>query len=213
MRRMYSEQELSVIVYQVMGQYIENGAFNQTIDNYIDAYLLKHPVDPTAITGLDIAPKDVTASGNITAPSIIENMSSEYNFVNQPVPDGYSKNFIYGGIVKNGNKITIVIFGSITRISDSPSQSYVPFARAHLPHSVMEKIIPYTISGQTIVSSSNVSLFNTYNNSVSKVCACSKIEASDQLLWSIYSLNNLAKDTTYFIRIEQTFLLSENLAI
>ena len=70
MRRMYSVKELSDIIYSVMGQYIEDGAFDETIENDILDYIAEHPIDPTAITGLDIAPKDVTATGTISGLNI-----------------------------------------------------------------------------------------------------------------------------------------------
>ena len=59
MRRMYSVQELSEIVSTVVGQKIEDGAFDEVVAGAVDDYLTEHPVDITALEGQDIAPKDI----------------------------------------------------------------------------------------------------------------------------------------------------------
>ena len=115
MRRMYSEKELSVLVYQAVGQYIEDGALDESIASAVDAYLVEHPVDITALEGQDIAPKDISATGNITAPSIIENMSG-YSMTVSDTTTNVTLTNIYSSMVKNGNKLTIVFFCKIKRM-------------------------------------------------------------------------------------------------
>ena len=74
MRRMYSEQELTKIVKEVSEAYIdeliEGGEFDQAIADYVDAYLVEHPVDITALEGQTIAPAVVNASTSMSAPTI-----------------------------------------------------------------------------------------------------------------------------------------------
>lgn len=210
MRRMYSEQELSVIVYQVMGQYIKNGAFNQTIDDYIDAYLVEHPVDPTAITGLDIAPKNVTASGNIAAPSIIENMSG-YSFT-KFTPSALAYNYNYVGIVKNGNKITLVVYLTATPNQNINIGVGLPLGTFNIPSSIGEKLFPSTIAGI-----SNVLMYK-YDNII-KVSDGSSVGAKMQVIKTsntqiqiqMQNLAQLDNSVAYNLRLEATFLLSENL--
>lgn len=200
MRRMYSEQELSVIVYQVMGQYIENGAFNQTINDYIDAYLVEHPIDPTAITGLDIAPKNVTASGNITAPSIIENMSG-YSF-NKNSSITYS----YANVIKNGNKVTFAISGELTKGTENSTIALGTFT---IPESIANKIIPYNEYGDVcyvivpIVGAGYV----LYNNPT-----LIKKNTSTTISATLRFDNSIANETPYKFRFEVTFLLANSLA-
>ena len=89
MRRMYSEQELTKIIGEVFDQKIEAGAFNDSIADAVDAYLTEHPVDITALEGLDISVGSLTSTGAISAASgaISGNLSvegyveqGEYNF-------------------------------------------------------------------------------------------------------------------------------------
>ena len=70
MRRMYSEQELTRIIGEVFDQKLESGALDSSISDAVDAYLVEHPVDITALEGQTIAPAVVNATTSISAPSI-----------------------------------------------------------------------------------------------------------------------------------------------
>lgn len=207
MRRMYSEQELSVIVYQVMGQYIENGAFNQTIDNYINAYLVEHPIDPTAITGLDIAPKNVTASGNITAPSIIETMSG-YS-VQVPTKENATINLTYASAVKNGNKVTFACIGTFTRTGDLDGWN-CPICMFGIPSTIGSKLYESTISGVSGLAFMNLTLCKTFSNNMNKPLIVMK-NGNNSIYATIYSLSDTELNTPYLFRFEVTFLLSDSL--
>ena len=78
MRRMYSEQELTKVIEVVFEKELEDGAFDEAISDAVDAYLVEHPVDITALEGQDISPKDVSATGNITGKTISSN-EAEYS--------------------------------------------------------------------------------------------------------------------------------------
>lgn len=206
MRRMYSEQELSVIVYQVMGQYIEAGAFDQTIADYIDAYLVEHPIDPTAITGLDIAPKDVTASGNITAPSIIEDMSG-YSISNVAT----DITLVYASAVKNGNKLTLVAFGSLNS-AEKPATGFWRICNFNIPIAVGNKLTPYSQSGLNNILDKKIISLTTgvgVTNGVDASCIIQKSSAT-ALPFILYDNANIQVSTNYVFRVEATFLLSEN---
>ena len=69
MRRMYSEQELTKIVKNVLEDAIADGDLDQAISDAVDAYLVEHPVDITALEGKTIAPAVVNASTSMSAPS------------------------------------------------------------------------------------------------------------------------------------------------
>ena len=70
---MYSEQELTKIIKEVSEAYIdeliEDGIFDEDIADYVDAYLVEHPVDITALEGQTIAPAQVNATTGVSAPS------------------------------------------------------------------------------------------------------------------------------------------------
>ena len=211
MRRMYSEQELTKIIKEVFDEEVESGVFDEDIADYVDAYLAEHPVDPTAITGLDIAPKDVTASGNITAPSIIENMSG-YSFTPTASTEQFTINVVYAGICKNGNKLTYVIFASITRLA-SVTGDNISLGKFNIPASVGAKLYPYTISGISNVLMNRLenlaSGYKDYEEVPSLVFKISGVQIGANL----YDVNaKLTQDTEYIVRQEVTFLLGENLA-
>ena len=63
---MYSEQELTKIIKEVSEAYIdeliEGGEFDQAIADYVDAYLVEHPVDITALEGQTINPARINVA-------------------------------------------------------------------------------------------------------------------------------------------------------
>lgn len=70
MRRMYSEQELTRIIGEVFDQKLESGALDSSISDAVDAYLVEHPVDITALEGQTIAPATVNATTKLSAPTL-----------------------------------------------------------------------------------------------------------------------------------------------
>ena len=65
MRRMYSEKELTTIINQVVGEYIEADALDESIADAVDDYLTEHPVDITALEGQDISLATLTSTGDV----------------------------------------------------------------------------------------------------------------------------------------------------
>lgn len=205
MRRMYSVQELSKIVHDVMGEYIEDGAFDDAIEEYVDAYLEEHPVDPTAITGLDIAPKDVTASGNITAPSIIENMSGysaqkkNQELANQVIS--------YCGAVKNGNKLTLALASEIT-----PTSTFISYGGAEilewlLPAGILAKLYPFYGSSNYLAFIKGVAVDESNN----RIDVTYRISKNPGGVIVVVLSSGLTAETKYYLRCEVTFLLSDSL--
>ena len=203
MRRMYSEQELTNVIKAVFEQELEDGALDDKVADAVDDYLEEHPVDPTAITGLDIAPKDVTASGNITGDSIIENMSG-YAFA-MPTTSNVTYDIQYAGVVKNGNKVTFVIAGSIIRTGDAGLISVGVFG---IPSAVGSKLYP---TKSNWLSMKSIYLANDYADGVSKPYLAVK-NSDTSISFNIYGTNALVENREYFFRVEETFLLSDSLA-
>lgn len=209
MRRMYSVEELSTIVAQVINAKLEAGEFDEAIYDQIVAYVTEHPIDPTAITGLDIAPKDVTASGNITAPSIIENMSG-YSMTAETIGD-CTKEEVYGGIVKNGNKLTIAYAFNLTRTAVLASSNNIA-CQITIPESIGQKL--YVTIGSLTLARDSVFANSTTNESNDKTIIFSIFKISDtslRIMLPTSSLNTLVVNDKYYIRVEATFLLSDNL--
>ena len=210
MRRMYSEQELTKIIKEVSEAYIdeliEDGEFDQKIEDYVDAYLVEHPWDATAITGHDISPKDVSASGNITAPSIIETMSG-YSFT--PITKtNITITPLYASAVKNGNKLTLVLFTKLTRTGEV-ANGYANLGQFTIPTAVMNKLVPYTLEGNDVLASYTI---YAYKGNTSKQALDQQIlkYSSNTVAMLTFGVNNLVQDNEYFCRCEVTFLLSSN---
>ena len=208
MRRMYSEQELTKIIKEVSESYIdeliEDGVFDTKISDYVDAYLVEHPVDITALEGQTIAPENVYATGNITAESIIENMSG-YSIT--PYYDA-QLNPIYYSVSKTGNKLTFVFFGTITR--DATKPSYLSLVSMIVPNEVKNKLYTYTLGSNThIISANSVTIFADMDTTKNIRFVFEKW--TNNLDVVLRGLDTLTDGAKYFFRIEQTFLLSNNL--
>lgn len=204
---MYSEQELTTIIKAVFDQEVESGVFDEDIADYVDAYLVEHPVDPTAITGLDIAPKDVTASGNITAPSIIENMSG-YSLNSTYAPPS-NIDLIYVGCVKNGNKITFSIFGEFTYTNSTLRY----LCGINIPSAIGSQLYPATIIGNNkLLDVRKIELVGKSTSEYEDIIVRTLKESNTILIFYIDpSQKVLDTEKTWVFRYEVTFLLSENL--
>ena len=143
-------------------------------------------------------------TGAITAPSIIENMSgytaSKYNVSSYAI-----HTLKYAGIVKNGNKITFVGVGEITRTATAGN---IPLVAFGIPASIGTKLYP--------INSSWLALYKLYlgvdlTNGI-QIPAIMIKNSDDSLRFDLYDTNTLTANQKYYYRFECTFLLSENLA-
>ena len=206
---MYSVQELSEIVSAVVGQKIEDGSFDEVIAGAVDDYLTKHPVDITALEGLDISVGSLDADGLVTGEEIIEKMSG-YSFTL-----GDNANFtwekIYAGAVKNGNKLTLVLAINVTKTAAYTSSTVT--GSFTLPASVIAKLIPTTIGGYTALALSKVQCVDNTNTIVEVKHLVLKDADNNQVNFLLYGsdISNLVQNTKYYIRYELTLLLSDSL--
>ena len=229
---MYSEQELTKIIGEVFDQKIEAGAFNESIADAVDAYLAEHPIDITALEGLDISVGSLTSTGaisgaslaisgnasvggnlpvtgNITAASIIENMSG-YSFI-PATKENVTATQIYSGVVKNGNKLTYVLFLQLKR-TGTVANGFFNAGDFVLPATVMSGLYPYTLTGlSNVLCDKIVDAFSAVN-AAPKQLYLMVSKQSGYVSNILYGMGNLDVDTDYMVRIEVTFLLSDNLA-
>ena len=157
-----------------------------------------------AIAGQNIAPANVAATGNITANSIIENMSG-YSAANISTGDGVDCNItpIFLGVCKNGNKITFVYYFTYERIGAKGLQG---IAQINIPNEVGEKLYP---DGNGVLSYASVYGAITSSTGAHTPMYLDKI--SNGSVYIRMSDNGLENGKTYKIRYEATFLLSDNL--
>ena len=147
---------------------------------------------------------NVNISGNLTADSIIENMTGYSMELATVSADKGTITGIYGGIVKNGNKLTIVIAYKFTKAVGATGTIYT--GKITVPLAIGNKIFPYS---STIVSSNFVSAFASLFNNVSILSYF--VKNGSTVLNSSIDLSDLVEGTEYYIRQEITLLLSENL--
>ena len=146
-------------------------------------------------------------TGAITAPSIIENMSG-YSFTKRNDEQDWTP--IYVGIVKNGNKLTIVIFGSFTYDSGT---SYANIANIIVPASVAAKLYPFTVGGSTrVLANKKIECLDTDSLGALTDITMLTQKYDDLITFQLRDMTSLTANKTYLFRIEQTFLLSDNLA-
>ena len=204
MRRMYSEQELTNVIKAVFEQELADGALDENVANAVDAYLVENPVDITALEGQDVELASLDATGLITGGEIVEKMSG-YSF--DRIGSGLTNwTPIYVSAVKNGNKITFVIFGTYN--AESPTAQSLGYF--NIPSSVADKLYPYPLGIDTRVL--DTKLTNFYSGLTSFKNAVVEFDKHSTLPQIGISLRpiDLVAETTYYFRVEATFLLSDN---
>ena len=156
---------------------------------------------------------------NITGNSIIENMEG-YGFLVQQtgIPTNLNVNIVYAGAVKNGNKLTLVLFGKLTR-TGTLSSSYIDFGLAFIvpKDSVGNKIYPYSVGSlEAICDNKIIPFFSGYSTYTNRPILMQKQDLGGtniSRLWlNIYALDTLTENTETNFRYEATFLLSDNMA-
>lgn len=152
---------------------------------------------------------DLNVAGKLTGNEIIENMSG-YSYV-AGSQTGLSQNTIYAGVCKNGNKLTFVLFKSLTR-TDTIDGGFAWFGDFYIPDDINAKLYPYTIAGlDNILDYRIYNVFPTAGGDAKSIgMYCSK--STGRIGFTGINMNELTLNTQYVLRIEMTFLLSDNLA-
>jgi len=148
---------------------------------------------------------NVNIAGNFTANSIIENMAG-YNFTEITVSNA-EINPIYAGVVKNGNKLTLVYAFEFKKTDTMAG--YNQLAQFGIPSAVGAKLFPITSSLLDRKRAYCVGLDGATDTDVQVYL--SKF-SNTVLTLNSTDLNSLTTGNKYYIRYEVTFLLSENLA-
>lgn len=154
---------------------------------------------------------NMNVTGNLTGDSIIENMTG-YTYFKYPKAN-FNVTSIYAGIVKNGNKLTFVDFFKVER-TGSVDGNFVSVGHFGIPNDVGQNLYPYTIAGETnTLDYRKLDAYKVSNaSSVSINCYVQKNTNTD-IVSVLVGVNSLDVNEEYVIRIERTFLLSENLAL
>lgn len=177
------------------------------IDSLLSAKADSSYVSAQLALKANLAGADFT--GSITAPSIIENMTG-YSF-SLMSPADLTENITYAGVVKNGNKITFAISGTIniTNVANV-SENLAYFT---IPTSIANKLYPVSITGLgAVLDEKRVSFIDIANNSIIDKNVYLFKNNYGSLFVSLLGTGSMTAGHDYFFRYEVTFLLSDNLA-
>lgn len=216
----------------VNGAYIQNGHLYLTLTNgtNLDAGNVK-PVSNFAInnnqhlivnyadgTSQDLGAifqGNVNISGTlnataITGDSIIETMPSAYYFVKPADEANFNVEFLYAGAVKNGNKLTVVLALNLTLLGTAqPYSKYL--GQLHCPQAVMDKLVPTSIGGNDYLALTPTKAMQDGANGVDGIARYRKDAVNNYILFHYYFDSNFTPNVTRYVRLEQTFLLANNL--
>ena len=216
----------------VQSAYIQNGHLYLTLTNgtNLDAGNIK-PVSNFAIdnsqhlivnyqdgTSQDLGAifqGNVNISGTldarkVTGDEIIEKMTG-YSFT-QTGFAGATITPVYVGASKTGNKLTLVYFAKISLNEASETEIYGKAGYFTIPATIGEKLYPSKIgsSNQNALANGYIEVFRQYEASKSLPYICTKTSNTQIDLW-LYRVDRLDPTYDYNVRLEFTFLLSDNL--
>ena len=197
MRRMFSEKQIK--------EMISAGAQSE-IASALEGDI---EVDGDLNVGGDLEVTGDIAGAEITGDSIIENMSG-YSYELGSAIAGATQEVIYASVVKNGNKITFVVFQDITITADTAS-NYVRIGTFTIPSSVGANLYPNNIGGSNILEAKMTSLFATGSDTATSLRSNFLKNSDTSVSGYLYGINSITKNTRFSFRYEVTFLLSENM--
>lgn len=203
MRRMYSETELTKIIKSVLDAEIAAGDLDDNIAAAVDDYLTENPVDITALEGQDISVASVDADSLITGGEIIEKMSG-YSFNSSSVPTGITKEIVYCGACKNGNKLSLVLAVNITRTGDVDGNT-LTMGSITIPDAVLANLYPTSIGGGNYLDLQVVQAWAGENTKTAVNAYSTKGVHSVAIYCN--SINDVPLNTKSYIRYEVTFML------
>ena len=154
---------------------------------------------------------NVNVDGNFTANSIIENMSG-YSITKGTPPNNVTYNFLYGGIVKNGNKLTCACALMVNSTSDISGLTSMQICDFIVPTNIASKLFAIDIGTTTncLGTSSSVSFYQGSLSFKNSKMVYLKRDATHRRC-ICYPTEALEANTNYLLRFEITFLLSDNM--
>lgn len=151
---------------------------------------------------------NVNVAGDFTANSIIENMTG-YTFTPATFEtEKVSVEDLYANVVKTGNKITFVIACFVTKIS---STLYMQFGKFTIPMAVANQLQSYRLGNNEVIASPTISI--KYGSAdVPGTAVPVWFQKGYNEIFVATNLTSIETSKKYYIRVEQTFLLGNNMA-
>ena len=162
----------------------------------------------------DITTETGTIDGHlVTGDEIVEKMSG-YSFVKSTSDSDITfNNYVYAGVVKNGNKVTYALGLNITRLQDLTNYGENKKVGIFVnPVATANKLYPAYNDvwfGAVMATISCLAVDTSSNSKNIKIIVAKN--ATNLELYAL-SLNELDLNKQYYLRFEITFLLSDNLA-
>lgn len=144
---------------------------------------------------------------SIKGDEIIENMEGYSFSIDEST--GTTKDVLFAGVVKTGNKITFVISIDITKTSASTDMNPL-IGKFTIPEEIYNKLIPSRVGLYDFLDNRVLQAFSSNTSSVNSTAYVDK--SPSNVLTFVGGITNFVNDTKYHLRYECTFLLSENLA-
>ena len=144
---------------------------------------------------------------SIKGDEIIENMSGYSFSIDEST--GTTKDVLFAGVVKTGNKITFVISIDITKTSASTDMNPL-VGEFTIPEKIYNKLIPSQVGLYNFLDNRVLQAFSSNTSSVNSIAYV--VKSSSNVITFVSGITNCVNDTKYHLRYECTFLLSENLA-
>lgn len=157
---------------------------------------------------VDLKVKSVDASDKITGGEIVENMSG-YSFTSSPAIENITKEDVYAGVVKNGNKLTIVCACNFTKSATTTGNQ--DFGAFVIPTAVLNKLIPAQIGSYQYMDVRVIQGASSGWSTINMGVYCQKTTTGVRLAIDSFGLSQMVADTKYYVRYELTFLLSDSL--
>lgn len=159
--------------------------------------------------GLQIENDKVKVGGTITDAEVIEPMEG-YSFI--PVTNVKANiNYKYVGVVKNGNKITFVVFFDVTALSEITNNDNITAGYFNVPTEIGARLFPTQIANVQALAIEKSSICISYANNVNDIVMNVRKPNQNSVTFAFYPSQTLLANTTGTIRLEKTFLLSDNL--
>lgn len=199
------------------GDPIDAGLIREVSSMSIDAsqHLIVNYNDGTTNDLGAIFQGNVNIAGNLTADSIIENMSG-YSYYKGTETANVTRTFKYVGVVKNGNKITLAVALEINKATDISSYlSNIGAGTFTIKASVGQKLFPFVTSTPfgSLLSKFKVKACNIDSFGLSDPDVDILIQKASDTALNVYicNINSLTDGANYFVRFDITFLLSNSL--
>ena len=193
-----------VLTINVTFEEVENGYGN--MEWIIDDATIQLADETQTING-DLEVTGDLEADEISGNSIIEKMSG-YAFSKLIEVEGLTREFVYAGVVKNGNKLTFVIACNYTR-TDTITGGVGYLGSFDIPSAISSRLYSTPIGSGNYLDLKANKAFQDEGNSKDIVSYTTK--GSNAVAMYTSGLNELTLNVKYYVRYEVTFLLSDNL--